>query len=111
MHPELGCCLHLRQVRHKAQLPYSLTLDTSSYTTLHSVLPDSAYNTIAFPDAPLIHSTFRISLEYYTYVFPAISHTYKGGPLGKNNWVSMGAKWESHRTPNHNMALIILASQ
>jgi len=56
------------------------------------MLPDAAHNTIASLDAPLIYSTFRVPLEYDPYLFPAISSTWKGGTLGKNDWVIMGAK-------------------
>jgi len=56
------------------------------------MVPDGAHNTIRSPDAPLFHSTFRVPLEYYSYLFAAISHTWKGGTLGKNDWGSMGAK-------------------
>jgi len=56
------------------------------------MLPDAAHNTIVSPDAPLIHSTFRVLIEYDRYLFPAISPTWKGGTLGKNDWVIMGAK-------------------
>ena len=71
---------------------HNLTPDATGYTTLHPMLPDAAHNTIASPDAPLIHSTFRVPLEYDPYLFPAISSTWKGGTLGKNDWVIMGAK-------------------
>jgi len=56
------------------------------------MLPDATHTTITSPDAPPIHSTFRVPLEYYPYLFPAISPTWKGGTLGNNDWVSMGAK-------------------
>jgi len=56
------------------------------------MLPDAAHNTIASPDAPLSHSTFRVPLEYDPYLFLAISPTWKGGTLCKNDWVIMGAK-------------------
>jgi len=39
-----------------------------------------------------------------------MSHTWKGGTLGTNDSVSMGAKCESHCTLNLNMALITQAS-
>jgi len=56
------------------------------------MLPDAAHNTIVSPDAALIHSTFRVPLENAPYPFPAISPTWKGGTLGKNDWVILGAK-------------------
>ena len=94
MHLELGCHLGLRQVSQEIALSYSLTPDTTGYTTLHPMLPDTAHNTIASPDAPLIHSTFRarVPLKYDSYLFPAISPTWKEGTLGQNDWVIMGAK-------------------
>ena len=92
MHPELGCRLRLRQVSQEVHLPYSLTPDATGYTTLHPMLPDAAHNTIASPDTPLIHSTFRVSFEYDPYLIPVMSPTGKQGTLGKNDWVIMGAK-------------------
>jgi len=56
------------------------------------MLPDVAHITIASSDAPLIYCAFRVPLEYELYLFPAISPTWKGGTLGKNDWVIMGAK-------------------
>ena len=92
MHLELGCPFRLRQVSQEVYLSYSLTPEATGYTTLYARLPATAHNTIASPDAPLIHSTFTVPLEYYPYLFPAISFTWKGGTLGKTDWISMGAK-------------------
>jgi len=83
--PELGCCLRLGQVSQEQHLLYSLTPDATGYTTLHPMLPDTTHNTITSPDALLIHSTFTVPLEYYHYLFPAMSHTWKEGTLGKTD--------------------------
>ena len=90
----------------EVHLPYSLAQDTTGFTTLHPLLPDAAHNTISSPHAPLIHPTFTVPVEYYPYLFPTISYTQKEGTLRKTDWVSMGAKCESHHTLNLNMALI-----
>ena len=74
-----GCHTHLRQVRQGEHCHTHFPLDATSDITFPLVPPDTAHNTIA----PLIHSAFR----YHPYGFPAISHTLKGGTLGKNDWV------------------------
>ena len=49
----------------------TLPLDTSSNITLHPMLLDSVVNTIPPPHALLIHSAFRVPLEYYPLSLPS----------------------------------------
>ena len=76
----VGCHTRLRQVRQGEHHPTHFALDATSEVTFSLVPPDTAYNTIAPPDSPLIHSASR----HNSYDFSAISHTLKGGTLGKN---------------------------
>jgi len=49
--------------RHGCHLDLPL-LDTSGYTTLYLMHPDTAHNTIAPSDSLLIHPTSRVPLDY-----------------------------------------------
>ena len=79
----VGCHTRLRQVRQGEHCPIHFPLEATSEVTFPLVPPDTAHNTIAPPDSPLIDSASRPN----SYVFAAISHTLKGGTLGKNDWV------------------------
>ena len=79
----VGCHTHLCQVHQGEHCHTHFPLDATSAVTFPLVSEDTAHNTIAPPDSPLIHPVSRHNL----YGFPAISHTLEGGTLGKNDWV------------------------
>ena len=79
----VGCHTRLREVRQGECCHAHFPLDATSDITFPLVPPDAAHNTIGPPDSSLIHPASR----HHPYGFPAISHTLKGGTLGKNDWV------------------------
>ena len=81
MRSVVGCHTRLRLVRQGERCYTYFPLDATSDITFPLVPPDIVYNTIIPPDSPLIHSASK----HHPYGFPAISHTLKGGTLGKND--------------------------
>ena len=79
----VGCHAHLHPVRQGERCLTYFPLVATSDITFALVPPDAVHNTITAPDSSLIHSASR----HHPYGFQAISHTLKGGTLGKNYWV------------------------
>ena len=79
----VDCHTRLRPVHQGQRCHTYFPLDATSDITFPLVPPDTVHNTITPPDLPLIHS----ASSHHPYGFPAISHTSKGGTLGKNDLV------------------------